>query len=557
MNRRDFLTAQRKAANKKPVSAQQARTLSGLTPYTGAWGTEEVVHLLKRTMFGATPEDVAYFKSISMSQAVDELLNPSAPMPQPPVKDYTPTGATTPDTTIAAGTTWVNDYNADGTVQSLRRASFKKWHIGLMINQDRSIREKMTLFWHNHFATESVEINDPQVLYKHHTLFRTNALGNFKSLVRAVSIDPGMLRYLNGYLNTNTAPDENYARELQELFTLGKENNPNYTEDDVKAAAKVLTGWRINFPATSSFYDNTKHDKTNKQFSSFYSNTVITGQNGPTAGDTELDALLNMIFAKKAEVSKFIVQKIYRWFCYYTIDATAQANVIAPLAQLFQDSNWDIKPVLSTLLKSDHFFDALNRGCMISSPLELTVKLCREFGVVFPDAVAEYADAYNMWEYIRSQAALCNQNIGDPPNVSGWPSYYQEPQFYELWINSDTLPKRNRFTDIMVGNGYMRNGKVIKIDPIAFAKKMPNPADPNALINDSLAILYRVPLSDNARNVIKTNILLSGQSQDYYWTNAWNAYIANPNDMTSFQTVNNRLHDLYKYFMNLAEYQLA
>ncbi len=376
MNRRDFLTAKRKSAKNSPSSTHHVtRTLSGLTPYSGVWDTDEVVHLLKRTMFGASIDDVAYFKTKTMSQAVDELLNPSAPLPQPPIKEYTPTGAATPDTAIAAGTTWVNDYNADGTVQSLRRASFKKWSIGLMINQDRSIREKMTLFWHNHFSTESAEINDPQVLYKHHSLLRSSALGNFKALVRAITIDPGMLRYLNGYLNTNTAPDENYGRELQELFTLGKENNPNYTEDDVKAAARVLTGWRITFATTSSYYDNTKHDKTNKQFSSFFNNTVITGQNGTTAGDTELDALLNMIFAKKAEVSKFIVKKIYRWFCYYTIDAAAQANVIDPLAQLLQDSNWEIKPVLSALLKSDHFFDALNRGCLPASIKTLRIRL--------------------------------------------------------------------------------------------------------------------------------------------------------------------------------------
>jgi len=558
MNRRDFLTARRHNARQQPFSSQHtARTLSGLTPYSGPWGTEEVVHLLKRTMFGATVDDVGYFKTLSTSQAVDELLNPVAALPSPPVKDYDTTGAGTPDTTVAPGTTWVSDYNTDGTIQSRRRYSFKRWGIGVMINQDRSIREKMTLFWHNHFATESVAIEEPLIIYKHHTLLRTNALGNFKALVRAVTIDPGMLRYLNGYLNTNTAPDENYGRELQELFTLGKENNPNYTEDDVKAAARVLTGWRIDFPTSSSNFNISKHDITNKQFSSFYGNTVIAGRTGATAGDAELDDFLNMIFNKSVEVSQFIVKKLYRWFCYYTIDATAQATVIDPLAQIFRDNNWDIKPVLSALLKSDHFFDPLNRGCVIKSPIELSVELCREFNVTFPDTVSEYADAYGMWDFIMNQSSIINQEFGDPPNVSGWPSYYQAPQFYELWINSDTLPKRERFTDTLIENGYTRNGKTLKIDPIAFAKKLSNAGDPNVLIDDSLAILYRVPLSDTSKATIKTNILLSGQAQDYYWTNAWNAYLANPSDMAAFQTVYNRLRDLYKYLMNLAEYQLA
>jgi len=162
-----------------------------------------------------------------------------------------------------------------------------------------------------------------------------------------------------------------------------------------------------------------------------------------------------------------------------------------------------------------------------------------------------------MWDFIMNQSSIINQEFGDPPNVSGWPSYYQAPQFYELWINSDTLPKRERFTDTLIENGYTRNGKTLKIDPIAFAKKLSNAGDPNVLIDDSLAILYRVPLSDTSKATIKTNILLSGQAQDYYWTNAWNAYLANPSDMAAFQTVYNRLRDLYKYLMNLAEYQLA
>ena len=299
------------------------------------------------------------------------------------------------------------------------------------------------------------------------------------------------------------------AANCRSLFTLGKTNDPNYTEDDVKAAAKVLTGWRIDEPTTSSNFVAAKHDTSSKQFSSFYNNTIIAGRSGATAGDTELDDLLNMIFSKQAAVSQFIVKKIYRWFCYYTIDAAAQANVIDPLAQLFQSSNWDIKPVLGTLLKSEHFFDALNRGCLIKSPLDLTISLCREFGVVFPDVAADYSNAYNMWEFIRAIAGLNNQNFADPPNVSGWPSYYQAPQFYELWINSDTLPKRNQFTDVMI-SGYTRGGQTLKIDPIAFAKQTSNPGDPNILIDDSLAILYRVPLSACFKNHYQSKYFADG-----------------------------------------------
>ena len=175
-----------------------------------------------------------------------------------------------------------------------------------------------------------------------------------------------MLYYLNGYLNTNTSPDENYARELQELFTIGKENTPNYTEDDVKAAAKVLTGWRINTTTTlpTVYFDSTKHHTSNKLFSSFYGNTTIAYQSGSN-GALETDALMDMVFSKQQEVAKFICRKLYRFFIYYTIDNTVEANVITPLAQIFINNNWDIVPVLKTLYKSEHFFELNSKGCII------------------------------------------------------------------------------------------------------------------------------------------------------------------------------------------------
>jgi uncharacterized protein (DUF1800 family) len=230
-----------------------------------------------------------------------------------------------------------------------------------------------------------------------------------------------------------------------------------------------------------------------------------------------------MIFSKSVEVSEFIVRKIYRWLCYYTIDTDTETNVIKPLALQFRNGNWEIKPVLETLLKSEHFFDPLNQGCLIKSPMEHIVGLCREFAVVFPIA-SDYVSQYNMWDRIRDQAGAMQQNLLDPPSVAGWAAYYQVPQFYEIWINSDTLPKREQFSDTMISNGITQGGKTIVIDAVAFTKTLANPSDPNLLINDALDILYRVPLSDQSKQTIKQQILLSNQTQDYYWTNAWNAH---------------------------------
>ncbi|MFT3825576.1 MAG: DUF1800 domain-containing protein [Chitinophagaceae bacterium] len=560
MDRRDFFALKKKPNRKTPAASIVAsRNIdSGLNAYTGQWTTAEVAHLLKRTMFGAKKADIDYFKGMSVSQAVDTLLNVYTTAPLPPLKNYDDTSfpAGNPDLTVAQGTTWVNVPTDESAVQSKRIGSWKSWWMGLMINQQRTIQEKMVLFWHNHFSTETNEYNHGVLGYRHNAMLRDKALGNFKDLVKAVTIDGAMLRYLNGYLNTNTAPDENYARELQELFTVGKENNPNYTEDDVYQAARVLTGWRIKWTDDTIYFDDTKHDTGSKTFSSFYGGTVVAGRTGATAGEAELDALLTMIFNNKTAVSEFIVGKLYRWFCYYTIDAATQTNVIKPLAQLFRDSNWEIKPVLTTLFKSEHFFDPLNQGCLIKSPVDLTVGLMREFNVEFPDS-SDYVNAYNMWEYTRNQSSNVQQNIGDPPSVSGWPAYYQLPAYHEMWINTDTLPRRNMFTDQMIMAGYTRNGETLQIDPIAFAKTLSNPADPNVVINETLDILYRVPISENSKSIIKKQILLSAQEQDYYWSNAWNALLANPGDMTAYQTVYTRLQSLLKYFMNLAEYQLS
>jgi uncharacterized protein (DUF1800 family) len=323
----------------------------------------------------------------------------------------------------------------------------------------------------------------------------------------------------------------------------------------VRTAARVLTGWRINPTTFAIYFDPAKHDNNNKQFSAFYSNTVITGQAGAN-GALETDALIDMIFAKD-EVSKYIVRSLYRWFVYYTIDAATETNVIEPLAAIFRSNNYDIKAALSALFKSEHFFDVLNQSCLIKSPVDDIIGCLREFGVAFPNSSTEYADAYGMWNYVRNWLFTTGQDIGDPPNVSGWPAYYQEPQFHEIWINSDTLPKRNQFTDIMVTNGYTRNGKKIIIDAVAFTQSLSNPADPNVLIDDALSILYRVPLSATAKQTIKQQILLTNQTQDYYWTNAWNAYAVNPTDQASYAIVNTRLKALYQYLMNLSEYQLG
>ena len=523
----------------------------GLTPYQGAWTKATTKHLLKRVLFGAKSNEIDYFLNKGMAKSVSELLSPNINYPSPPLNDYNT--ATVIDPVVPLGTTWINNITSDGTLNSYRVSNFKKWQVGGMINQEKNITEKLCLFWANHFSIEADIVAYGNYVFNHHDTIRKNCLGNFKQLIKLITIDAGMLRYLNGYLNTNTAPDENYGRELQELFTLGKHADVKYTEADVKAAAKVLTGWRIN-SAFSVYFDATKHDSTNKQFSSYYNNKIIAGKTA-AAGATETDDLISMIF-ERPEVAKFICRKIYQFFVYYYIDDKIENNIIVPLADIFIKNNFEIKPVLEKLFQSEHFYDNLYIGCQIKSPIEHIVSCLREFNISFPNAVSDYADAYYLFNNMVSQMINLGQNPADPPNVAGWPAYYQVPEFYELWINADTLPKRNKFTDLMVESGYTRNGKKVVIDTIAFAKYIcTNPGDPNVLIDAVFANLISTDISATLKANLKKQILLSGQVSDYYWTDAWNAYQASATTI-NFNIVNVRLKALLKYIMNLPEYQL-
>jgi uncharacterized protein (DUF1800 family) len=488
-----------------------------------------------------------------MIQTVNELLT-GISNPEPPLNFYDTETYKDPQG-IKFGETWVKAAYGDGTVNSKRRASYKYWWVLQMANQKRNIQEKMVLFWHNHFATEVNSFSDARFAYIHNTVLRKYALGNFKEFVKQITLDPAMLRYLNGRLNTKKAPDENYGRELQELFTVGKGSGSKYTEDDVKAAARVLTGISIDDNKMIYTFNLTNHDTGDKKFSAFYNNTIIKGINNANAIQ-ELDQMLDMIFGVE-EVSKFICRKIYQFFIYYEITPAVEKDVIEPLSKIFRESNYEIKPVLAKLLKSQHFFDANVYGAMIKSPLDLVIGTIREFNVVFPSPINFLQEYYNLFGEMARQAQTMQQDIGDPPNVAGWPAYYQAPFFYGMWVNSDTYPKRSRFTDTFISSGFTKNTKRIQIDVIAFAKKMSAPNNPNKLISDSLEILYEIPINMELVKQVKEDILLSGQSSDYYWTELWDSMISKPNDNNILNMVTTRLRNLYKYLLALPEYQLG
>jgi uncharacterized protein (DUF1800 family) len=567
-NRREFLEAlaQQEAEAHNPNAEDRvfqkyankqlptvfAKSSAGLNQYSGQWSEKQIIHLLRRSMFGVKPSDVQALSGMSMSQAVDYLLNNIPATPPPPVNDYNTTSYTDP-TGVQTGQTWINAPYGDGNVNGKRRASLKVWWLEQMIHQNLSINEKMVFFWHNHFGVRYADVNDARMCYTYHQLLRSNALGNFKTLVTEVSFIPAMLKFLNGYLNTNTAPDENYAREIQELFTVGKFNNPNYTEADVQQAARVFTGWRINTSTLTSYFDPTKHDTGNKTFSGFYNNATINGQTGSN-GANEAYQFIDMLF-DKLETARYICGKLYRYFVYYNIDSNIESSIIEPLAQILVANNFEIKPVLAALLKSEHFYDVNSMGCFIRTPLDLVVGTARTFDLSLPTNF-DLNKQFLAWNYLRNYAVGLNLDLGDPPNVAGWPAFYQTPQFYEIWLNAYTLGARMRFTDMMVNQGFTANtGSTMKIDVLGFTAQYNNAADPDALISYMASLILGIELGQIEHDSMK-GYLLSGQTQNYYWSNAWNTYLANPNTANT-TLVKTRLCAMLTAMMRLGEHQLA
>ncbi|MEM9931920.1 MAG: DUF1800 family protein, partial [Bacteroidota bacterium] len=322
---------------------------------------------------------------------VDQLLA-DIPMPEPPL-------VTNPeqDGVGAAGETWVDKPYAEGAANQLsynsRRRSLYGWLAQQMMEEGISARETMVLFWHNHFAI--TPLFEPKYAYRYLTTLTAHAFGDFRQLVKDITIDPMMLRFLNGNQNTAVAPNENYARELLELFTIGKGPQVGagdytfFTEEDVIAMAKSLTGWRdygyrsARDGALGSLFVGARHDRSTVTLSHRFGNRQLASSGEQTYSD------LVDIILEQDEVARFIVRKLYRWFVYYDISEQTEAEVIEPLATLFRDSNYQIKPVLRTLLTSEHFFDVLSQGPMIKHPLDFTFGLFRTLEIPYQGTPAQ------------------------------------------------------------------------------------------------------------------------------------------------------------------------
>jgi uncharacterized protein (DUF1800 family) len=440
-----------------------------------------------------------------------------------------------------------------------RRLSSRSWMMGLIINEGVSIREKMTVFWMDHFVVEQFIVRDPTFMHKHIALMREYATGDFRELVKKVTISPAMLRYLNGNDNEKGAPNENYARELFELFTVGKGalagegDYTTFTELDVEQAAKALTGWkdqgyikqRADIPTQGQFVAN-QHDTSTKQFSHRFNNARLN--NG---GENEYADLIDIILESPA-VATFLAEKLYRYFVYYIITDDVRQQVIEPLAQVIRDNNYYIKPALEVLLKSEHFFDILSQGPMIKNPLDFVIGQVKQCEIDYPE---DLEGRYQVWLKLYGESKKMQMELFDPPDVAGWKAYYQEPLFYRIWINSVTLPLRSRSAELLAKNGYRIGSIRVQVDVLTFVEKTSDASDPNVLIDELAELFYPQPLNQLQLDALK-EVLLPGLP-DFEWTIEYEEYKNNPSDVRLAASIEKKLRELFVSMVAMAEYHLS
>lgn len=529
--------------------------------FSGNWSAKEARHLLKRTSFGVTQELISESISIGLNGTIQKLFEVNT-LPEPPLKYELDGDVNDPD--VIYGETWVNvhPYPNLPTNQEINNAlrarnkSLYAWSFLQMQNAEISIREKMTLFWHNHFV--SVNTNPHREFFYINTL-RANALGNFKELTKQITIDPNMLLYLSGNQNTNSAPNENYARELLELFTIGKGiavgngDYTNYTEDDIVEIAKILTGWRVrgieHEDALTPFFSNVNHTKDSKTLSHRFNNAIIDEN-----GVDEYKDLIEKIFEQE-ECSKFITRQLYKWFVNTEITADIENNIIEPLAKNIRDNNYEIVPALKVLLSSEHFFEST--FCMIKSPIDLMLSVTKS--LLFSGPSSSIKEQYDYALVLYLACADLNQTLFQHPDVAGWKAYYQAPLFYKSWVNSYLLPKRLDYCRIVVTGGDLIIDNVkFSVPPLipvlTIATGIINAEDPNILIKELSNQLFNYEITEDQITSLK-DILIPGLP-DFEWTVEYSDYLTNPSNTALAISVDNKLRGLIAVMVQMSEFQI-
>jgi uncharacterized protein (DUF1800 family) len=537
--------------------------MASLAPRTGLLGIRLAKHLLCRSTYNFTRAKIDQFAALDADAAVVLLMAtvpPSIPEPIDP----------------ATNQAWINSGVPPLSNATRLQDYVKAWWMN-EARLDHSIGHKMMFFLHSHF-TMDFNVKASEFNFDYLALLRFYALGNFRLLARKMVIDNMMLKYLNGDLNTKNGINENFAREFFELYTIGKgpQQGPgdytNYTEADIQAAARLLTGWkrgddRVTYidPDTNiprGWAQISKHDETDKQFSAAFNNKLITGTTTAAGMASELEQFVDMIF-EQDETARFICRKLYRYFVNRNITTEVESDIINPLATIFRDSDYNLETAMTVLLKSEHFYNEdatqdITIGSMVKSPLENLLASLNFFQVTIPDPVtAAEAHYFEFWRGSVKKVILdfAGMTIFEPSDVAGYPAYYQEPEYHRNWFSASTIITRYKLPQMLLENSRVLaagalGAQINIVDWVADDANISTPYDSTILVSELLTYLMpEYPAPDRVNYFL--NLFLDG-TDPADWSLEWINYTTSGDD----SEVKIPLSNLVKSIMYSQEYQL-
>ena len=410
-----------------------------LTPIAASdWNADRAAHLIERAGFGATPEEIGRLAAMTPERAVGSLvdyeavstgalkpfdesgiwdpgMDPFPPSRAEAVRLARERGEGLGEKVLPAGTQRrlqpvVDKFFYSLTANNIETQRLGLWWANRMLATPRPLEEKLTLFWHGHFATAQNKVRDSRMMYQQNRMLRANASGRLRDLLVGILTDPAMLVYLDNGENVKSHPNENFGRELLELFTMGV---GNYTERDVREAARAFTGW-TNDVLTFTFHAP-QHD---------YGEKTFLGGTGPLNGQDIIDAIL-----AQRVTGEFVASKLYRYFVREDVPAAVRAE----LGRSFRQSGYQIKPLLKRIFLSKDFYGAGSYGTQIKGPVHLVVSTYRKMGLREVPTIPDFG---------RMTGSL-GQALFEPPNVAGWAGD-------RTWITPSTLLQRgNLFRDVL------------------------------------------------------------------------------------------------------------
>lgn len=564
----------------------------GIDKYQGEWGNVQKKHLLNRILIGYAKHHLDDIDGLDLDQTIDFIFGQEDELSIPvndyfldwPEERYEELNRNLGESEykvepVAPGEPWVESAFPGNSGPWSQFQSLRSYCVKNQLRQKTSIHWKLAFFIHNLLPTPFDSGASAKAAWQYLQFIFKAPYQNYKQTIIDLSKDPNMCWYLNLQFSQQDNPDENFAREIQELFTVGKGPNSKFTESDVKAFSKIFVGWQSDFLSherpgrIKTRFIPWNHDSSDKQLSSFYGSKLIPGREGQD-GEKEFDELMDVIFENE-EVSYFISRRLYQFFVYPEIDDNAEEKIIKPMAKKFRDSNFSLIEPLKMLLKSEHFFDSSNYNSMIKSPLEFMNGVSKTFGLHKIDFYnnlinSDNKNSYPLTEKLSNpltrdfyfyeklsyfhEASGCK--FGDPPSVSGWPPYYQAPVYDLFWINSQTLSQRAKFGndfrwDLFISKDNENNSFVkYRVDYCSIIEKMNNPENIDSVIDQFLDQLFSVKIDQTQKEDLREIIL--GSINSSYYTELFNRYKSDPS-IQNKNEINERFKPFTTHLLMMSE----